>query len=207
MTEPIVHGNIQTCTTAAEAASDEGLLQAFYAGDDAAFAAYYRRLRAPVYRCALGMFRGDADRAGDAFQEVFIRIYEQKARFNGSGSARAWIMIMTRNTCLNAMRGTPTLPIDACTELAETGPQHDPSWLAEQSDVQRSIAAAIDCLTEEQREAVVLREVDGMSYDDIAACTGTNVGIVRQRIWRARQRLRALLRPHLDTHEDQRHPR
>jgi RNA polymerase sigma-70 factor, ECF subfamily len=178
--------------------TDTELMYAFSSGNEYAYGVLYERLHKDIWRFTMKMMKYDEDKASDAFQEVFIRVYEKGDSFKGKGSVKSWMMMITRNVCLNAIRSEKrNAPIEEPDDLPTLDQSMEPEHLREQSALREIIEGAIDTLPEDLRESIVLREVEGLSYEEIAHQTNTNLGVVRQRIWRARQKLRKHLLPYL----------
>lgn len=174
-------------------------------GDAAAFEELYRAHSEMVYNLALRL-SGDGDRAADLSQEVFLRIYRHLGKFRGRSSLKTWIYRVTVNHCRSrlARRRLPTRSIDAA--AAEGGDRHDreppivltdpargPEERAIAGDAEKILQAALAELPVVFREAVVLRDLEGLSYDDIAEVLGARIGTVRSRIARGRGMLRDVL--------------
>ncbi len=173
-------------------------MESFSGGNEAAYGVLYERYHKDVWRFSMKMLKYDEDKASDAFQDVFIRVYEKGETFRGKGSVKSWLMMITRNVCLNILRTEKrSAAIEEPDELPTPDQSMEPGFAQEQSSLRELLETAIDRLPDDLKEVIILREVEGMSYDGIAQETGTNLGIVRQRIWRARQKLRKYLLPYL----------
>jgi RNA polymerase sigma-70 factor (ECF subfamily) len=139
---------------------------------------------------------GDATLAQDLSQEVFLRVFKGLPRFRGSSSLKTWIYSIALNHCRGRLgrRGLELEDLDA--QRWSTGPV-DPGASPEEDllarDGERRIAAALLALPVKFREAVVLRDLEGLSYEEIAAVLRVRAGTVRSRIARGRDRLRSLL--------------
>ena len=138
--------------------------------------------------------------AEDAAQEAFIHAYRSLASFRG-GSFRAWLLRIAANACydeLRRRRARPALSLDAPTpagghppDIPHPGPSLDDH--AQRLELARCLQDALAALPPDQRLAVILCDVQGLPYEEIAQATGTSLGTVKSRISRARARLRALL--------------
>lgn len=174
--------------------SDEDCLRAFTAGNECAFGILYARYKVGVHRYALRFFWNDPDRANDAFQETFIKLYEHARTFRHSSTVRTWLFTIAHNVCNNMIRDN-----GRCGRLEEShddlpcDPTDHPDSHAHRTLVRERLATAFDALPSDLRNVLLLRELEGLSYANIAETTRTNVGIVRQRIWRAKQKLRSML--------------
>ncbi|MEM6286194.1 MAG: RNA polymerase sigma factor [Bacteroidota bacterium] len=175
---------------------DPALIDAFRQGDEFAFVALYDRYKGAVYAYCAKMLL-DRAAAEDMLQETFARAYEHRDRLLNSTSFKAWLFTIARNQCLNVLRKrgreVPFAP-DA-PEPASPGATPFANLLkSEQADlVSRTLAG----LSPEYREVVVLREYQNLSYDEIAAVTKTTVSSVKSRLFKARRKIGAALRPWL----------
>lgn len=159
---------------------------------------------AALFRYLLRMV-GNRPLAEDLLQDTFTAAYTHRNTFRGSGSAKAWLFTIARNGARNALRdGSRTvtdgealtralaaLPADA------RGPEDELLRL----ELRAEILAALQRLPAARREAVVLRDIEGLSYAEIAAITGSSEGAVRVQVHRARQQLQDLLAPYLCSDE------
>jgi RNA polymerase sigma-70 factor (ECF subfamily) len=153
-----------------------------------------------VYNVALRMV-GQADAAEDVTQDTFLLAYKSLHQFRG-GLFRAWLLRIATNRCYDELRRRQRRPADSFEELAfEPRPQwttlsskEDPQDRSERLELARALATALARLQEDQRAVVILSDVQGYSYDEIAAITGISLGTVKSRLSRGRGRLRDILR-------------
>lgn len=179
---------------------DRELARRHAAGDVRAFDEVYARFAGMVYNLALRL-AGDAEEAADLTQEIFLRIHRHLGGFNGGSALKTWIFRVALNHCRERLaRFHPlTQPIgeeadeDGSVRLADPG--RGPEELAAAAEIGRQVARCLALLPAKFREAVVLRDLQGLSYEEIAAVLGTRVGTVRSRIARGREQLRLLLEP------------
>ena len=163
-------------------------------GDPEAFEEVYLRHAEMVYSLALRM-SGDREEAADMTQETFLRVYRHLGRFRGRSSLKTWIYRITVNCCRSKLRKRSRRrlerPIEDLEQVADErfGPEED----ALGHDLGRRLAEAVRELPVAFREAVLLRDVQGLSYVEIGEVLGIRVGTVRSRIARGRERLRSLL--------------
>lgn len=178
--------------------TDVELLQAFQAGDERAFAELYVRRKAEVYTYCLRMVGGDPDVASDAFQEVFIKVYEKGSTFRDGTNVMGWLYMIARNTSLNVHRAKkPNDTLDNHQGLVSHDRALAPEFEHEQSFLRKVLEESIAKLPIEFREPFILREFDGFSYQEIAEMTGTTLAITKVRIHRAKQKMREFLRPYV----------
>jgi RNA polymerase sigma-70 factor (ECF subfamily) len=182
---------------------DLALVKRVQAGDNAAFdllvRKYQHRIGAVIYR-----FVPDHAEVQDIAQEAFIRAYRAMAGFRGDAQFYTWLYRIAVNTAKNhlaaAKRRPPTDDIAAedAEHHASAGRLHDhdtPEHQLLREEIEQTVAA----LPEELRQAITLREVDGLSYEEIAQLMQCPIGTVRSRIFRAREAIDARLRPLMDT--------
>ena len=148
-----------------------------------------------AYRLARWLCRSPGD-ADDVVQEAFVRAYRGFEGFRGS-DARAWLLAIVRNCHLSAFAEQRRRACEPLTEEHEgqpgtAAPLPDPESVSIERDQQRLLARLIAALPEEQREALLLREMEDMSYREIAAVVEVPIGTVMSRLARARAALRAL---------------
>jgi RNA polymerase sigma-70 factor (ECF subfamily) len=168
---------------------DAQLLAEIAAGAEQAFVALYRRRHGDVYRFAFAMARSRSF-AQDVTQEVFLNVLENAARFDrAKGSARAWLFGCARYVTLDRLRlerrWTEELPAD------DSALDSDERVLADQRSAR--LHAAMACLPVEYREALVLVELQELTYAEAAAALDCPIGTVRSRLHRGRSALAAML--------------
>ncbi|XBV83755.1 sigma-70 family RNA polymerase sigma factor (plasmid) [Deinococcus sonorensis KR-87] len=156
--------------------------------DDRAFEVLVRRHAPAVHRLAASMVGPGA--ADDVVQDVFISVHRGLRRFRGDALFSTWLHRITLNACRQALKARRFIPLD---EAPESPASHDPVRAGEQAQLRAQLAAALQSLPPDQREAVTLREVAGLEYADIARVTGAELGTVKSRIHRGRAALRAWL--------------
>ena len=140
---------------------------------------------------------GDAERAADATQEAFLRGFQALSSFRG-GSFRAWLLRIVTNCSYDVLRARqrrPTTPIDDLVEddehsLMLEDDQETPDDYVQRREMDGLIRAALDILPEDQRTVVVLSDIEGLNYGEIAQVTSVSLGTVKSRLSRARAKLR-----------------
>jgi RNA polymerase sigma-70 factor, ECF subfamily len=161
----------------------------------------FERLMLPhldaAHNLARWLTRNETD-AEDVVQEAFLRAFKFFATFRGSDSRR-WLLAVVRNTCFTWLRQNRAGELLQAgdgdeVELIE-GHEDDPEEALAQSDEREQLRRAIEELPAEFREVIVLRELEGMSYREIASVASVPVGTVMSRLARARRRLRRALTP------------
>lgn len=186
----------------AMANEEQRLVEASQRGDVESFNQLVRLYEGRVYNLCYRML-GDADAAADVTQDSFISAYRNLHRFRG-GLFRSWLFRIATNACYDALRARkrrPTVSLNAPSDLDDDAPAFDLPDTGESPDdraLRRELAAAIQQgiqqLPEEQRVVVILSDIQGLAYEEIAEVTSTNLGTVKSRLSRARARLRDILR-------------
>jgi RNA polymerase sigma factor (sigma-70 family) len=176
---------------------DLELVERHRIGDVQAFDEIYARFETMVYNLALRL-SGDPEDAADLTQETFLRVYRHLDRFEGRSALKTWIFRIALNHCRERLsRFRPQMqPIQDETEergIALPDPHRGPEELAVAADESRRVAAALTRVPATFREAVILRDLEGLSYQEIAEVLQVRVGTVRSRIARGRDQLRELL--------------
>ena len=177
---------------------DFELAQRHSHGDLRAFDEVYARYAAMVYNLALRL-SGDGDEAADLTQEIFLRVFRHLDGFSGRSALKTWIFRVALNHCRDRLSRFRPLTLPLAEETDEAGgarvadPRRDPEAQAVAADLGRQVARALALLPAPFREAVVLRDLQGLSYQEIAAVLGVRAGTVRSRIARGREQLRHVL--------------
>jgi RNA polymerase sigma-70 factor (ECF subfamily) len=172
-------------------ASDASLLAAHVAGDPEAFGELVRRHRDRLWGVALRT-TGDPEDAADALQDAFISAYRNAASFRGEAAVTTWLHRVVVNACLDRMRrrrARPTVPLPE--EDAESGGRGtaDPRDDLDRLELRMEIDRALRALPDDQRAAIVLIDVEGLSVAEAAALLGVPEGTVKSRCSRGRARL------------------
>ena len=195
--------------------ADAVLVERAKAGDRIAFEMLVVKYQRRIERLIGRMVR-DVDLVPDIAQETFIRAYRALPQFRGDSAFYTWLYRIAVNTAKKTLMEMKRDPV--VTEAArarrddddEARPDNEPSDAATPDAVlaSKQIAAAVnfavEALSEELRQAITLREIEGLSYEEIAALMNCPIGTVRSRIFRAREAIAARLRPLLDTREGDR---
>ena len=164
--------------------SDEQLVALFRAGNDAAFSVIHDRYRQRLFVYSRQMLGGSRQDAEDALQDVFLRAYSSLRGSDRPVSLRAWLYRVAHNRCIDHLRK----PVPPAIDLFETSrrPLHDPTIDAERRDDLRRLIADIRRLPEQQRSALLMREMDGLSYAELAEALGVSLQAVKSLLVRAR---------------------
>ena len=173
---------------------DHELLQRFQAGDEDGYVELYLRRQAEVFTFALRLSAGDRDLASDIFQETFIKVYRKAHTFREGTNVLGWLYTIVKTTYLNHKRQRTLVGLDdTAYELPSTDRSMQPEYREEQATLRERVEGAILSLPIEIREPFILREFDGLSYQDISEQLGITHGAVRQRIYRAKLAMREQL--------------
>ena len=182
---------------------DPDVVAAAVSGDETAFAALTRRYRRELHVHGYRML-GSFEDAEDIVQETFLRAWQKRAGFERRGSFKAWLYRIAINTAKNALVSSRRRPVDYDLDLQDPE-QYDmqarlkdsetPERLLLTDEIRDTVNAAIADLPEDLRTAIMLREIEGLSYEEIAAAMECPVGTVRSRIFRAREAIDIRLRP------------
>lgn len=185
---------------------DQELVRRVQRGDSTAFDALVRKYQHRIIGL-IGRYIPDWSECQDVAQETFLRAYRALGNFRGDAQFYTWLHRIAVNTAKNHLvaqnRRPPSDDIDAGdAEQFDTGirlrnndtPEHE---LLRQ-EIEQTVMRVVEALPEELRSAISLREVDGLSYDEIAVRMGCPIGTVRSRIFRAREAIDAELEPLLD---------
>ncbi|MCF2527218.1 RNA polymerase sigma factor [Yinghuangia soli] len=180
----------QAADSAADSATPEALLVTRAAeGDDAAFGVLVRG-HAPQLLALATRLLGSAVEAEDAVQDALVTAWRRLPEFRREAAFGTWLFRITTNRCLNLLRARPaTRPLEAAPEPRMADPALDPPRAAESAASGRALNEALDALTADQRACWVLRELHGMSYEEIADVVGIAEPAVRGRLFRARRSL------------------
>ena len=168
--------------------SDATVVRQVLAGDVDAYRVLVERYRREFGRYAVALV-GDADTAADVVQESFIRAYDSLASCRDPERFGAWFFRILTNQCHDAVRRRPREAV-----LAVDPPARERADDAlERGELGAALEAALGRLTLEQREAFVMKHVDGRSYDEMAQLLGVGVDALKMRVHRARDAMRSML--------------
>ena len=178
-------------------ADERNLIDRAAKGDGQAFSELLSAQESRMYAVALRMC-GNHEDAQDCLQEAMLRVYRAISGFKGQSSFSTWVYRITMNTCRDELRRNKRRKATSLDEKLETGwsPSDDldtPEHHALSAERRRALDRAIHALPEDMRSAIVLRDIQGCAYDEIADILGTNVGTIKSRISRGRARLREIL--------------
>ena len=192
---------------------DRQLVARAQQGDKRAFGLLVEKYQRKLARLLSRLIRDPAE-VEDVTQEAFIKAYRALPSFRGDSAFYTWLYRIGINTAKNYLmalgRRAPTsteIEADEAEGFEEAEQLRDintPESLLLSNEIAQTVNAAMAKLPEELRTAIQLREIEGMSYEDIAQVMNCPIGTVRSRIFRAREAIAAELRPLLGTHKDKR---
>ncbi|MFE4370380.1 RNA polymerase sigma factor [Streptomyces sp. NPDC056835] len=169
---------------------DNGILVTRAAeGDDDAFAVLVHRHSAPLLALAYHML-GNLSDAEEAVQDAFISAWRRLPEFRGDATFRTWMYRIVTNRCLNVLRGqAPPVSLDAVPEPTAHDAGGEPARAAESAAATAALDRALHDLQPGQRACWILRELHGLSYEEVAQVLGESEQTVRGRLFRARRTL------------------
>ncbi|MCC6694266.1 MAG: sigma-70 family RNA polymerase sigma factor [Candidatus Hydrogenedentes bacterium] len=173
------------------AEGDAGLVSRAKSGDFRAFEELVRRYRNDVYALAYHFVR-NREEAWDVSQEVFIKAHRSLGRFRGDSSFKTWVLRITANQCKDFLkkRRLDTVSYNDALEAEHAAsPILGPEHAVEAKELGEAITTALSQLPFKHRTAFVLREFEGMTYEEMARVMGCNLGTVMSRLHHARKKL------------------
>ena len=199
-----------------DADADALLVERVKQGDKRAFEMLVVKYQRRVIRLISRMVR-DSDLVEDIAQETFIRVYRALPQFRGESAFYTWLyriavntarkslMDLKRDPLVLAASGAPESEIDETSRVeSEPSTGETPEALLASKEIAAAVNVAVAALSEDLRQAITLREIEGLSYEEIAELMNCPIGTVRSRIFRAREAIAARLRPLLDTRDGKR---
>lgn len=170
------------------------LVQRIQTGSREAFEELLDAYETRVYRLAL-RFTDSISDAEDLTQEIFLAVYKSLGNFRGNSALGTWIYRVAMNHCLEfrRKRRLDTLPLDEEIALVSQDWRHDPVQSADRRELSAKVEAAINSLSPLHRDVIVLHELQGLTYQEVAAALDVPVGTVKSRLSNAFRRLRDLL--------------
>ncbi|MBI3993614.1 MAG: sigma-70 family RNA polymerase sigma factor [Candidatus Lambdaproteobacteria bacterium] len=191
---------------------DFELIAAFKAGDKLAFQALVQKYESRVYNLCLRMVNDEVE-SQDLTQEVFLKVYRSILRYQHTYSFYTWVYRITVNCCIDYMRRrkrhahTVSLTSSSNADGNEQGKDQDvpdsthvPQATMEKNELREILNNAIAQLSEKLQSIIILKEIEGFTYEEIAEILNCSRGTVKSRLFRARERLKELLSPYVEEH-------
>lgn len=190
-----------------EANEDDALVERAKAGDRAAFQTLFQKYHRRVYSVALGVVKRPED-AMDVVQDAFIKVHKHLATFQGNSSFYTWLYRIVMNLGIDHVRRTrkvvewgDDVPLEQAAgdkTLVPKVADANPSRTLVRRELSEKIRQALDTLPEYHRAVIVLREVEGMSYEEIAEVLDVPKGTIMSRLFHARRKMQDQLQPYLE---------
>lgn len=184
---------------------DKRLVELALQGDQRSFAQLVLKYQKKVFNLCF-RFLNNYEQAQDLTQEIFVRVFKGLKKFRGEASFSTWLYCIACNTCRNKWRswsnnaGVVSLdePIatgdDEMTREVEDKDCPNPQAEIEAREIQQRVQQAIKSLSYEHQEVIVLRDIQGLAYEEIASALGCNLGTIKSRLSRARLELKDKLK-------------
>jgi RNA polymerase sigma-70 factor (ECF subfamily) len=190
---------------AREAEADRALIAKAQAGDKAAFRALVERHQRRAFAVAFALVRDESD-ARELVQDAFLRVYKSLGSFEGTSSFFTWLYRIITNLSIDLMRkpGRQTVELDEARLEADDAGEFDgslfgrvdgadPAGVVRRREIAASLQTALDALPSYHRAVIVLREIEGMSYEEMAQAMDVSKGTIMSRLFHARQKLQRAL--------------
>lgn len=189
-------------------ADDHELVEAAKGGDRRAFAVLYQRYERKVYAVAYGFLRNQED-ALDVLQEAFIKVHRYLPKFEGQSSFYTWLYRIVANLCIDHLRRAgrkkdvefdDRLRHDEGEGAADRLPVStlgDPSEAVKNKEILAAVEESLDQLSDKHRAVIVMRELQGLSYADMAKSMNCSKGTIMSRLFHARRNMQKLLKDRL----------
>jgi RNA polymerase sigma factor (sigma-70 family) len=184
LSHPVGLGRVSLAGPLLRLRTDDQLVALFRAGHDEAFGIIHDRYRARLFAYARQMLGGSRSDAEDVLQDVFLRAYNSLRADRRPVAVRAWLYRVAHNRCIDQLRR----PAPAAEDIYEVnrGVGSDPEQEAERREDLRRLIADVRALPEQQRSALLMREMEGLSYNDLSEALGVTVPAIKSLLVRAR---------------------
>ena len=174
--------------------SDQELMKIVQAGDASPAAEIFDRYSARIYNFTF-RFLKNSEAAEDATQEVFVKMLRHAQQFHGDAKLSTWLFSIAANLCRDYLRKSDNKakePEETLVSLPAST-DYSPEWVLEKRENESRVQQALQLLTPEQREAILLSRYQGLSYAEIAQIAGCSEGAVKTRVFRAMETLKKAL--------------
>jgi RNA polymerase sigma-70 factor, ECF subfamily len=196
----------QTESTATEHQEEIAWIKAFQSNDKQAFDKLVQRYKDLVFNLCY-RFLGDYEEASDSAQEIFMKVYRNLTKFRCEARFSTWLYSIGINTCRNKIKSAafrqrrrsvslnpPGVAGEGIPALDPQDPAPSPLAQLEAQEKEKFIQQALEALPEEGRTIIILRDIEGLAYEEIGRITGLNLGTVKSKLSRARLKLREQLK-------------
>lgn len=183
---------------------DEALMGLFCDDKPEAFRILFERHKDRIFRFIHTVYMKDRSSAEDCTQEVFLKVIRHRDSFNREMSFTAWLYTVARNHCLNQIRVSQPLAMSR-SELKESEqntPDANASETLESKELGQEILSAVHTLPEQAKAVFILREIEGLSYAEIAEIMDLHQGNLRMQLHRAKRYLKEAILPYLEEHDE-----
>ena len=160
---------------------------------EAFFGELYARYSSLVYAYCMRVM-GDRDRANDVFQDTFMKFYQSAARHETLENVKGYLLTICRILCLNEKKRAYSQALEFDEALYNPGVSRE----ADRTEMMQLISMALELLPHDLREAFVLREYQGLSYNEITTILDVRLETAKVRVFRAKQKIKEILQPYLD---------
>jgi RNA polymerase sigma-70 factor (ECF subfamily) len=171
---------------------DAELIALVLAGRAEHFAPLVERYQHVLYRHAVGMV-GDGDAAADLVQDAFVKAYTRLDTCNEPERFAAWVFRIVRNRCMDHLKNRRQHTVELKDDTATAPPGDHPGEELDRAEASRAVETALARLPEAQREAFLLKHVEGLSYEEMAPRLDASVSALKMRVMRAREALQEIL--------------
>jgi RNA polymerase sigma-70 factor (ECF subfamily) len=172
-------------------------------GDQEALKGIFEKYQKKVYRIAFGVVR-QREEALDIVQEVFIKLFRSIKNFKGRSQFYTYLYRMTMNTAIDHARKTGKQPMSSLDEEGSFEPSDElekgPERILLQKELEERVKLAMEKLPPEQRAAIIFKDVEGLSYQEMAEAMGCSIGTVMSRLHYGRKRMQELLKDYVGLH-------
>jgi RNA polymerase sigma-70 factor (ECF subfamily) len=179
---------------------ETGMISRCQQGDQKALKEIYDKYHAKVYRIAYGVVRQRED-ALDIVQEVFIKLFRSIKNFKGRSQFYTYLYRMAMNTAIDHSRKMGKKIVSSLDEEGSFEPsdgvEKGPERILLQKELEERVKLAMDTLPAEQKSAIIFRDVEGLSYQEMAEAMGCSIGTVMSRLHYGRKRMQGLLKDYL----------
>lgn len=202
--------DLDTTRRAEQKAIDLELVNKAKDGDRRAFGRLVETYQRRVYALAYGILRNRED-AWDAAQEAFVKAYKNLDKFEGQASFYTWIYRITYNVAIDGLRSRnrkevadlpETRMVDEALRRAGHGGSGDPDKETHRRELKVVLSKAMNRLSEKHRAIIVLREIEGLTYEEMAEVLDVSKGTVMSRLFHARKNLQSLMQPYVEAGDD-----